>query len=56
MRIEAAPEAYSDMLGKLLPSAATTDLAERIHERVRQLRGHWRATPYGLEMKLVWPE
>lgn len=32
------------------------DLAERIHERLRQLRGHWKATPYGADMHLTWPE
>ena len=31
-------------------------LAARVHERVRQLRGHWKGTPYGGEMELDWPE
>jgi hypothetical protein len=56
MRIEAAPEAYFDVLVRVTPSAANADLARRIHERVRQLRGHWQATPYGGEMRLMWPE
>jgi hypothetical protein len=36
---------------------AATDLAglaQRIHGRVRQLMGHWRATPYGGAMQLIW--
>ena len=55
-RIDAGPDAYLELLRKLSPASGSQNLAERVHERIRQLRGHWRATPYGGEMELVWPE
>jgi hypothetical protein len=55
-RTEAGPDAYAKLLGKLPPPYASGDLAARVHARVRQLRGHWKATPYGGDMELVWPE
>lgn len=55
-RIEAGPEAYSKLFKELLPATGSHDLAARVYERVRQLRGHWKATPCGEEMELVWPE
>jgi hypothetical protein len=55
-RMDAGPDAYLRLLQKGLPKSATQDLAERVYERVRQLRGRWKATPYGSEMELVWPE
>lgn len=55
-RMEAGPDAYLELLGAYSPTSANRDLAARVHERVRQLRGHWKATPYGGEMELVWPE
>jgi hypothetical protein len=54
IRIDANRDAYLTLLRKILPGSASDDLAERVHERVRQLRGHWRATPYGGTMELVW--
>lgn len=56
IRVDAGPDAYIELLRKSLPTRATGDLAKRVHERVRQLRGHWKATPYGGEMELIWPE
>jgi len=56
MRIEAEPNAYFDLLREIVPEDSSHDLAARVHERVRQLRGHWKATPFGGEMELVWPE
>ena len=56
MRIDAGPEDYRDVLEKVSPDTASVELAARIHERVRQLRGHWKATPYRGEMRLFWPE
>lgn len=55
MRRDAGPEAYLAVLQRAAPERATSELAERIHERVRRLRGHWQATPYGGEMTLSWP-
>lgn len=55
MRIDAGPDSYYQLLQKLVPAGTARDLAVRVHERVRQLRGHWRATAYGGEMELVWP-
>jgi hypothetical protein len=56
MRVEAQSGAYFDVLQRSAPAVASAELAERIHERVRRLRGHWKATRYGEEMHLVWPE
>ncbi len=56
MRIEAETGSYLDVLERVSPNMASIELAERIHERVRQLRGLWRATPYGSDMQLVWSE
>ena len=53
-RVEAGLDAYTDLLRKLAPGRG--DLAVRVHERIRRLRGHWKATPYGGEMELFWPE
>jgi hypothetical protein len=55
-RTEAGPEAYTELLGRFSRAGGSQDLAARVHERVRQLRGHWKATPYGSQMELVWPE
>lgn len=52
---QAGPEAYARLLGKSAPGAGD-DLAERVHERIRRLRGHWKATPYGGDMALAWPD
>jgi hypothetical protein len=42
-------------LTEVAPSVATLDLAERIHDRLRTYRGHWKATPYGGEMVVEFP-
>lgn len=55
-RTDAGPDAYFELLGGFSPMSGSQDLAARVHERVRQLRGHWKATPYGGQMELVWPE
>jgi hypothetical protein len=55
-RMDAGPDAYAELLGRFSTTIASQDLAARVHERVRQLRGHWKATPFGGEMELVWPE
>ena len=55
-RMDAGPNAYSELLRRFSPTSGSQALAVRVHERVRQLRGHWKATPYGGQMELVWPE
>jgi hypothetical protein len=55
-RIDAGPDAYSELLMGVAQTSVGRDLATRVHERVRQLRGHWKATPCGGQMELVWPE
>lgn len=55
-RIDAGPDAYFELLGRFSPASDSQDLAARVYERIRQLRGHWKATPYGGQMELVWPE
>lgn len=55
-RIDAGLDAYVELLGKFSTTNGSQDLPARVHARVRQLRGHWKATPYGSEMELVWPE
>ena len=49
-------QAYMAVLETMQPQLATQDLAARIHEQVRKLRGHWKATPYGSDMVFEWPE
>ena len=56
MRKEAGAEQYLSMLVRNLPDLASAELAARIRERARQLTGHWRATPYGREMQIRWPD
>ena len=50
-----SPEAYLAHARSLAPELVDAQLVERLLERVRQLRGHWRATPYGASMELDWP-
>ena len=56
MRLEAGTGGYLSVLGNVSPDLASMELAARIHEHVRRLRGHWKATPFGGVMRLVWPE
>jgi hypothetical protein len=55
-RIDAGLDAYRELLGGSESTSGGQDLAARVHERVRQLRGQWRATPYGGQMELDWLE
>ena len=55
-RLDAGLDAYEELLARVSGARGSRDLAARVHERVRQLRGHWKATPYGGRMELVWPE
>lgn len=56
MRTNADPDAIHDVLTRVAPEIASTDLAERLHRRLRSLAGHWTATLYGASMELQWPE
>jgi len=56
MRDECSREKFVEVLRRIRPDLVTEDIAVRIHARCRQLRGHWRATPYGEEMVLAWDE
>ncbi len=55
-RVDAGPDAYLELLKELSSATGSQDLALRVHERVRQLRGNWKSTPYGGQLELVWPE
>lgn len=55
MRTEAGPDEIAETLRRVHPDPVTDDLAPALHERLRQLRGHWKATPYGADMVLEWP-
>jgi hypothetical protein len=55
-RVEAGPDAYLELLQRSSPTSGVQDLAARVYERVRQLRGRWKATPFGGRMDLDWPE
>lgn len=55
-RTDAGLDAYTRVLGDVSAKRGMQDLAARVHERIRRLRGHWKATPYGGQMELVWPE
>lgn len=54
IRLEAKPVKYLEALQQLQPQIADIELAERIYECARQLTGHWRATPFGESMQIVW--
>lgn len=55
MRTGAEAAAYRAVVERLGPAGADPGVADRVHERVRALRGHWNATPYGGAMTLTWP-
>jgi hypothetical protein len=55
MRTGPTVEEIRVLLERVAPHVATGNTAARIHERVRRLAGHWKATPYGGDMVLVWP-
>lgn len=54
MRLGAGYEKYLEVLKVRVPDRASIDLAQRIHERARQLQGHWRATSFGESMTIHW--
>jgi hypothetical protein len=56
MRTGARPDEIRDVLERVAPAIASMEVAERLHERMRSLQGHWDATAYGGDMVLTWPE
>jgi hypothetical protein len=55
MRTKADAAEIEEVLSRVAPWLATSELAQRLHGRLRALAGHWAATPYGGEMILHWP-
>jgi hypothetical protein len=47
--------AYARLSETHLPSWLTNQLAVAVQERMRQLIGRWKATPFGSAMELPWP-
>ena len=56
LRNEAGSEEFIRTLKKVQPELITDAIADKIYQRCRGLLGRWRATPFGGEMKLLWPE
>lgn len=54
MRTAADVSAIHGVLQQLAPEVASTDLADRLHERMRSLTGHWASTGYREDMVLRW--
>jgi hypothetical protein len=46
---------YATSLGTTMPGWLTVPFLEAVTERMRRLTGHWRATPHGGAMTLLWP-
>jgi hypothetical protein len=55
MRVAAGPAEVLGVLEQRVPQLATPELAKRLHERMRALTGHWKATAYGHDMTITWP-
>lgn len=43
-------------LGREAPEWFTERFVTEVRERIRQLHGHWKATPYGQSMQITWAE
>lgn len=52
IRTNAGPDAYTELFRSI---GTSPNLGARVHDRVRRLRGHWKATRYGQAMELDWP-
>jgi hypothetical protein len=46
---------FAESLGSTMPPWLTEPFVDAVHERMRHLVGHWRATPFGGTMELDWP-
>jgi hypothetical protein len=54
MRIDAPVVRYIATLSHLLPDRDCGELGAAVHEKARQLQGHWQATAYGDTMEVEW--
>lgn len=54
MRLEAGPGEIRAVLDRVAPELASDDGAAQVHERLRRLAGHWKATPHGGEIVVSW--
>ena len=50
-----AMDAYLALAGRQQPGRVNEAFVRRVLERLRRLTGHYRATPYGRDMMIVWP-
>ena len=55
MRLEASPSDIARVLERVAPDLASGENAKSVHERLRRLTGHWKATSYGSDMVIEWP-
>lgn len=55
MRTEAGVDAYAALLARTVPARLhdRPDLPQRLHARVRRLRGHLWGTPFGTELRVT---
>lgn len=56
LRKEASAAEFSKTLKNVQPALVTDEVAANIYHRCRELLGRWRATAYGDEMLVHWPE
>jgi hypothetical protein len=54
MRLEADSSDIARVLERVAPDLASSENAERVHERLRRLTGHWKATSYRSDMMIEW--
>ena len=46
---------YLEQVGVVPPSWLNLAFVDAVEERLRKLRGHWKATPFGKTMIVHWP-
>jgi len=54
-QITTALRSYTQSLGENTPAWLTTAFVTAVRERMRELLGRWKATPFGGTMELAWP-
>jgi hypothetical protein len=50
----AAIHRYYEALGQAVPEWYTEGFVAGVRERMRQIQGRWKATPYGKTMEIDW--
>jgi hypothetical protein len=55
VQMVAALDLYAASLGTTNPNWLTEGFVVSVQDRMRQLLGRWKATPYGGTMELTWP-